>query len=245
MRGTIPAPGSDAAVPLASSPRIVSVITAKSTQVAEASPRSERSADRMARSTRAERLAAQLDGMVDDAERTLRASVSARDAQQIAWLVVCDRGWPRAVLRTDIDLALTDAWMLAWGAHVALPIRLMTPRDLVEQRRIRRRLEQCESALRSALPPAVWHVVDPLDETGRSTLAYVLQAIVVWVDACARCDECARVRERFAIRFSMFAEQAHALGLVPPLALLDLDGWRTVIAAARVYAAGTRDALTA
>jgi hypothetical protein len=230
-------PGSDAAAPLARIPSTVPVTSAMTSDATNAAPRTDGSVERQSRAARADRLATQLDALCEHAERALRESVAARDAQQIAWLVVCDRGWPRTMLRADIDLTLTDAWLAAWSAHVALPVRLLAPRDLVEQRRIRRRLDECETALRSALPAEVWRVVDPLDDTGRSTLAYVLQAIVVWANTCARCNECGRAREQLSLQYTPFVHQAYALGYAPPSALLDLDGWRRVMAMARGDAA--------
>lgn len=201
-------------------------------------PQSSHSAtERAVVAARAERFASQLHAVCREAELVLRESVAARDAQQIAWLVLCDRGWPRDAMRTVVDSSLTNAWLSAWCDHVALPVRLTAPRDLVELRRIRRRLEHCESALRPELPKAVWKIVDPLDDTGRSTLAYVLHALVGWTDATAACEASSRRKARVSVRFSLFAHQAQLLRLAPPRALLDLDGWRELIAEATRLAA--------
>jgi hypothetical protein len=208
----------------------------------DASTRIDRDRDRdlVARAERAERLAAQLDAMCDDGERELREAVAARDDQQIAWLVLCDRGWPRTATKQPPDLSQSYAWLETWSEQVALPVRITTARDMVKLRHVRRRLERCESDLKRELPHGLWRIVEPLDDTGRSTLAYVLHALLAWCDACARCDTAARAKERLAIRFSLFAQHVRALGLMLPAARLDLEGWRGVAVAARLVAATAR-----
>ena len=199
--------------------------------------RTDRDRDVTARVDRAERLSAQLDAMCDDADGELREAVAARDNQQIAWLVLCDRGWPRTATRPPGDLSLSYSWLETWGEQVALPVRITSARDMVKLRHVRRRLERCESDLRRTLPPGLWRIVDPLDDTGRSTLAYVLHAVLAWCDACARCDVAALAKDRVAARFSLFAHHLKGLGLTPPTAPLDVDGWRAVASAARSLAA--------
>ena len=186
---------------------------------------------------RAERLALQLEALCDDGERELRDAVTARDEQQIAWLVLCDRGWPRTATLPPADLALSHAWLSAWSEQVALPVRITSARDMVKLRQVRRRLERCETDLRRDLPVGLWRIVDPLDDTGRSTLAYVLHALLAWYDACKRCDAASRSKERLAMRYSLFNHHVRALGLAPPLAPLDMAGWRAVSSAAREVAA--------
>jgi hypothetical protein len=185
------------------------------------------------RTARAERLAGQLDGVLDDAESALGQAVAARDALQLAWLHLCDRGWPSDPLAVPGDCSLVWQWLASWSELVALPVRVVLPRDLVRLRRIRRRLEQCESSLRAVLPAAVWRLVDPLDETGRSTLAFILLGLEAWLDAKARCAEALVQRERMAVFLSRLSQQARALDLAVPVATLDLAAWRDVAAAAR------------
>ena len=199
--------------------------------------RSDRQRDLPARAERAERFAAQLDGICGDAERELREAVAARDDQQIAWLVLCDRGWPRAATQPPPNQSMTHAWLDTWGAQVALPVRITSARDMVKLRQVRRRLERCEGDLRRELPIDLWQIIDPLDDTGRATLAYVLHALNVWVDACLRCVNAAKAKELLAMRFGLFAHHAVALALVPPAAPLDVEGWRSLATAARFIVA--------
>ena len=202
--------------------------------------RSDRQRDLAARAERAERVATQLDGICDDAERELREAVAARDDQQIAWLVLCDRGWPRTATQPPPNQSMTHAWLDTWGAQVALPVRITSARDMVKLRQVRRRLERCEGDLRRELPIDLWQIVDPLDDTGRATLAYVLHALNAWVDACQRCGNAAKAKERLATRFGLFAHHAGALGLIPPAAPLDVQGWRALASDARFMAADVR-----
>ena len=203
--------------------------------------RGDRDRDQASRAERAERLAAQLEVLCDEGDAALSEAVAARDEQQIAWLILCDRGWPRTskVLRTDVSL--THGWLDTWSDHVALPVRISTARDMVKLRQVRRRLERCELSLRSDLPAELWRIVDPLDDTGRATLAYVLHALLAWVDACTRCDISTSAKERLAGRFSLFAPHIRALSLDPPLAPLDVSSWRALAAAARSCAAEARE----
>ena len=203
----------------------------------DVSGRTDRDRDLIARAERAERLSAEIDALCDAADGELRQAVAARDEQQIAWLVLCDRGWPRTATRPPGDLALSSLWLDTWGEQVALPVRITSARDMVKLRQVRRRLERCESDLRRTLPPGLWRIVDPLDDTGRSTLAYVLHALFAWCDAWARCDMAALAKDRVAVRFSLFVHQVNGLGLAPPPAPLDVEGWRAVASAARTLTA--------
>lgn len=206
----------------------------------DGSARKDRQRDLAARRERADRLATQLDGICDDAERELREAVAARDDQQIAWLVLCDRGWPRTATQPPPNQSTTHAWLYTWGEQVALPVRITTARDMIKLRQVRRRLERCESDVRRQLPIDLWQIIDPLDDTGRATLAYVLQALNVWVDACLRCVNAAKAKDRLAMRFGLLVHHAGALGLFPPAAPLDVEGWRALASAARFMAADTR-----
>lgn len=187
-----------------------------------------------------DQLAEQLDGVRDEAESALRGAVCARKELAAAWLTLCDRGWPDDPTSVPIDATPALDWLDVWGEYVALPIRVLLPRDLVRQRRIRGRLERCELALRDVLPVSVWTVVDPLDETGRSTLAFILQAYQVWAEAKTRCDLALRQRERIAACFARLSPQARALDLSVPAAPLDLDAWEAVGTAAREIAESAR-----
>ena len=226
--------------------RTTTVPFVSSTSVStEGSSRSDRQGDLAARAERAEQLATQLDGICDDGERELREAVAARDDQRIAWLVLCDRGWPRTATQHPPDQSLTHCWLDTWAEQVALPVRITSARDMVKLRQVRRRLERCESDLRRELPVDLWQIIDPLDDTGRATLAYVLHALNVWVDACLRCVNAAKAKERLAIRFGLLSHHGVALGLVPPAAPLDVEGWRALALSARFMAADVRQTYVA
>lgn len=192
------------------------------------------------RAARAERMALQLDSVCIEADASLRIALTARHDQQLAWLVLCDRGWPADQAVEGFDIVPVHDWLMHWSDLVALPVRIMSPRHLVKIHRIRRRLERCEAALRPSLPASMWQIVGPLDETGRSTLACVLQALVACVDACAWCDMATRQKKRLAVWLSLFTHQARSLRLTVPAAPLDLDGWRRVASEARALAAIAR-----
>lgn len=175
-----------------------------------------------------------------DADVRMHLAVRARHDQQMSWLVLCDRGWPQEHAVEGVDFAVTGAWMSAWGDLLALPIRVRTPRDLMRMLTllpIRRRLKHAESALREMLPEGLWAVVDPLDDTGRATLSYLLQAIVVWEDALTRVASASRQKDKTIAAFQLISLEAESLGLLPPTAPLDLDAWRSLAAEARQRAA--------
>lgn len=199
---------------------------------------SRRDADvaRAAIGLQAERLAAVVDTMCDDGEAVLRIAVAARDEQRVAWLVLCHTGWPNTMLTSPIDPRLTAAWLEAWTAYVAMPVRLSSAREMALQRRILRRLHRCETSLRPKLPQRVIDLVEPLDRTGRSTLAFVLRALQQWLDATARYDASAQLKQSLHTCASMLQRQAAQLGLSAPLAPLDLAGWRRVADDARALA---------
>ena len=151
--------------------------------------------------------------------------------------MLCDRGWPKEHPVAGFDITLVQEWLATFGEMVALPVRILSPRDMVRLRRIRRRLERCELSLRPSLPVPVWQLIDPLDDTGRSTLSCLLQALVVWVGTTERCDAVTRQKERITVWLSLFTHQARTLGWWVPAAPLDLVAWREVAAAARSMAA--------
>jgi hypothetical protein len=192
------------------------------------------------RRARAERLAQQLDGVLDDAESALDEAVAARHSLQLAWLSLCDRGWPSDRLAAPVDCSHVWQWLASWSELVALPVRVVLPRDLVRQRLIRRRLDRCETSLRGALPSAVWRLADPLDETGRSTLAFILLGLQAWLDSKSRCAAALAQRERMTAFLTRLSQQARALDLAVPVAPLDLAAWREVAAAARLLVVQTR-----
>lgn len=184
----------------------------------------------------AERLAHEISDVCEHAEQHLQFAVRARQDQQVAWMVLCERGWPLDASADGVNFPLIAQFLRAWGDLVALPVRMWKPTDLLKMTQVRKRLAQTEQQLRTVLPAALWEVVDPLDDTGRATLAYVLQALDVWHDANTRCLAAARIKEALIQRFGEFAAQADALALTAPDAPLDLDGWRALAADARLLA---------
>ncbi len=189
---------------------------------------------------RAERLATQIDRACVDTEEALQASISARDAQQLAWLVLCDRGWCQTYRTAPHDAELVRRWLSLWAEFVMLPVRLRKLQDLVQFLLLRRKLSRIERELREAIPPSVWYIVDPLDGTGRATLACALQALEWWVEMRVCADTIERTKARQLAFLSLLSELALSLRLWVPEAPLDLDGWRAVAVAARDMAAAAR-----
>jgi hypothetical protein len=175
-----------------------------------------------------------------ETEAALQASVAARDDQQLAWLVLCDRGWCSADRNAPDDIKPVRRWLTTWADFVSLPVRVLAPQDQVRFRLLRRVLTRLEVDLRTAIPPSVWNIVDPLDETGRATLACALLALEGWVEMSARADAIERAKARHLAFLSFLAELARSLGLSLPAAPLDLSGWREVASAAREMAAAAR-----
>lgn len=184
----------------------------------------------------AERLAHEITGVCDHAEQHLQFAVRARQDQQVAWLVLCDRGWPLDASANGVDATRTAQWLAAWRDMVALPVKVWKPTDMLRLKQVRNRLTQSEQQLRTVLPAALWELVDPLDDTGRATLAFVLQALDIWQDANTRCLAATRIKEALVQRFGEFGAQARTMSLEPPTAPLDLDGWRTLAVDARLIA---------
>lgn len=184
-------------------------------------------------SARAHRLAEQLDEVCGQAELHLQFAVQARAEQQAAWLRLCDRGWPTTGGAEGLVFSRTTAWMDAWSQMVALPVKVWKPLDYLRLRRVRNDLSEAEGALRLVLPAAVWQLVDPLNDTGRATLAFVLQALTEWQAASTRWAAASRIKEALAARFAELAVEATDLGFSVPVAPLDLSDWRRVSREAR------------
>ena len=178
-------------------------------------------------------LADQIDEVCDDLNRMQLTAVTARDDEEMAWLVLCDRGWPRDVSVEGLDVTPAYAWIAAWGEFTSLPVEIATAQDRTKQRWIEERLEACEAPLPHLLPDGLWLVVGPLDATGRATLAYVLRALAALLDARSHCAAAATRREELFGRFTLFRNQARQLGVRAPLAPLDARAWRAAATALR------------
>ena len=179
------------------------------------------------------RLADEIDQVCDAVERAQLTAAAARDDAEMAWLVVCDRGWPRDCVAIGLDLTATFAWLAAWSELVSLPVQIATQLDKSKLRWIEERLTLCERPLRSSLPEGLWHVIGAFDQTGRATLAYVLQALVTLTETHAQATSAVVSRDQLVERLSFFRQQARKLGLRAPLSPLDLRAWRATAISVR------------
>ena len=177
-------------------------------------------------------LARQLRSACDDCERGLAAAVQTRQEQEMAWLVLCDRGWPADQMVAAPAIAVVEDWLACWRDFIALPVKVDGIRDRFRLRGVQQRFEKVEATLRPLLPAAVWQLVLPLDATGRATLAYILQAIHDLEATRTRAQASRRLREQLIARFNALRGPTIALGIEPPDAPLDTAYWRKVAAAA-------------
>jgi hypothetical protein len=88
----------------------------------------------------------------------------------------------------------------------------------------------------------VLNVIGPLNDTGRSTLAYVLEGLVGYVKAEEIVDETTREKQELSARLSTLVQQVREHDISPPDARLDLYGWRAVAGEARGITAQAREA---
>jgi hypothetical protein len=190
---------------------------------------------------RAEMLASQLQTFCESAAGALLSTVDARRDQRAAWDELTDRGWPEQAPVEPRQVELAMEWLRIWREMLALPVRVRWPRDLLRRRSIRRRLGALEQELRPVMPAALWTVVEPLNDVGRATLSHALQGLLVWAEAHGRVQEAMRGREAIATRVAILTHRALTLGITPPSAPLDLDGWKDVATAARLLAANAID----
>lgn len=213
------------------------VVTAASANQGELSPSQQARLERLREPTStaafSARLADQIDAACDDVERVQLLSVTALDDEAMAWLTLCDRGWPHDGVVDALDLTPAFAWLAGWSELVSLPPEISSPLDRSKLRWIDERLTQCEAPLRSVLPDAVWLVVGPLDQTGRATLAFVLQALITFVDARTHTSAAESRNRDLVDRFAVYRQQARRLGVRAPLAALDVRAWRAAALAVR------------
>jgi hypothetical protein len=205
--------------------------------LSSARPSGDRVSELSTAAGRAERLAARIEDACRESEAVMEELVVARDREQLAWLILCDRGWPSTERAVPANLAAARHWMAIWADVVALPARMRTPGAVLRQVRLRRELATCEPGVALVLPAPAWELVTPLDAIGRATLACLLQALEVWVAAREFALGVERRKQRQVALLSLLAELAHSLGLHVPEAPLDLDGWRAVAGEARVIVA--------
>jgi hypothetical protein len=179
------------------------------------------------------RLAEQIEAVCDDVERVQFLAISALDDEAMSWLLLCDRGWPRECPVDGFDLTPAFAWLAAWSELVSLPVEISTPLDKSKLRWIEERLTACEQPLVARLPEGLRQVIGAMDQTGRATLACVLQALVGLIDARSYTAAAASRRDELGARLAVLRREARELGIRAPLAPLDVRAWRATAAAVR------------
>lgn len=185
------------------------------------------------RTVAALRFAEAVEECADEAAEELAQACRMLEEEAIAWLVLCDRGWPNGLRPAENLLPSARAWMAAWSEFVALPPRPSGTRESNDSREICRMLESEEKALRLVLPADVWSLVNPLDGTGRATLASLLQSIAVWSAAHVRALGAAQRTVHVRERFDRLSGELSGLGLLGPSDPLDVELWRAIAATAR------------
>lgn len=178
------------------------------------------------------RFARQLVATCDECEGGLAAAVQVRQEQEMAWLVLCDRGWPAHQMVPQPAIPVVAEWLACWDDFVKLPPKVEGIRDRFRLRGVLSRFEKVEGTLKPMLPAEVWRLVLPLDATGRATFSFILQGIQALEVIRLRAAESRKLRAQLIARFNTFREPAQALGLQPPEAPLDTAAWRAIAAAA-------------
>ncbi len=201
-------------------------------------PRLDRLREVSDRAEIAGRVASTLEFCCADSEHDLAVAQERLDAESLAWLVLCDRGWPSDTRPAPEALEAAREWMASWSELVNLPVVAHGSGDASRHREIRLSLFLCEWKLRPSLPDAVWNVVGPLNPTGQATLACVLQALAAWVDANSKALAAAQRTVQLRERFDRVSRELPALGIPVPANPLDLRSWRSVASQARAIAAG-------
>ncbi len=182
---------------------------------------------------RVERTLVAIETFCAEAEHDLCVAEKAVEEESIAWLTLCARGWPHDVRADAGILASARGWMAEWSEYITLPVRVDGAQDLSRQSSIREQLSQCEAALRPSLPDALRILVDPLDETGRATLACALQALAACIEARERALLAIHRTVALRERAQRLTTECTSLGLVPPSDTLEIAAWRRAVATAR------------
>jgi hypothetical protein len=190
----------------------------------------------------ASRLATEIAQLSDEGEGRLRAAADARALEQERLSDLLERGWPEEKRPDGIELPVVRDWVQSRSELLKLPLRRWDPRVHFERRRINRRLSESETHILPRLPREVLNVIGPLNDTGRSTLAYVLEGLVGYVKAEEIVDETAREKQELSARLNTLVDQVREHDISPPEARLDLYGWRAVAGEARGITAQAREA---
>lgn len=190
-------------------------------------------------------VAQRIESICTVAERVLDDAAAARHDQQLAWIVLRDRGWPVERPKVGVGLKPVLGWLRSWSHFVSLPVRIDTAADLIRSQLISRHLDRWEMALLPVLPEPVRRLVTPLDRTGRATLSCLLQALEAWCLATSQCETLSKEKQRLAVTFAALAPEVRRLGLKVPLAPLDLGAWAAIAASARSTAPAADQSATA
>lgn len=164
----------------------------------------------------------------DECEGGLAAAVAVRQEQEMAWLVLCDRGWPAHQMVPQPAIPVVTEWLACWAEFVQLPVKVQGIRDRFRLRALQSRFEKVEGTLKPMFPAEVWHLVQPLDATGRATFAFILQGIQQLEAIRLKAAESRRLRAQLIARFNTFRAPTQALGIEPPDAPLDTAAWRRI-----------------
>lgn len=172
------------------------------------------------------RLAAQIDDACEELTRVLSAAAEMQALLDRAWLELCNRGWPADAQIEGRDLTRAFEWFSFWNEMATLPVTIGTALDRKKLDWLMARLRECEGPPHPKLPEEVWILISPLNDTGRATLAFLMQAVVA-LEAAKR-DAASVERRQAAVleRFAVYRREAQQLGIRAPLAPLDLRAWR-------------------
>lgn len=156
-----------------------------------------------------------------------------KELRDLAWMELCNRGWPVDAQIEGRDLTRAFEWFAVWNEMATLPVTIDTSLDQKKLDWLKARLRECEGPPHPKLPEGIWILISPLDDTGRATLAFLMQAVVA-LEAAKR--EAAAVERRKAAvveRFALCRREAYKLGIRAPLAPLDVRARRTAATAVR------------
>ena len=180
------------------------------------------------------RLAGQIDDACEELTRVLSAAADVKEFRDLAWLELCNRGWPVDAPIEGRDLTRAFEWFAVWNEMATLPVTIDSALDKKKLDWLMARLRECEGPPHPKLPEEVWILISPLTDTGRATLAFLMQAVVA-LEAATREAASVEVRKAAVVeRFGIYRREARTLGIRAPLAPLDLRAWRAAATAVRL-----------
>lgn len=180
------------------------------------------------------RLADRIDEACEELTRVASAEAEARELVNAAWRALCERGWPTDARIEGRDLTRAFEWFAAWNELATLPVTIVSARDQKKHDWLMARLRECEGPPHPKLPEEVWILIAPLDQTGRATFAYLMQAVVAW-EAVQRNAAAVEQRKGTVVeRLAVQRREALKLGIRAPLAPLDVRAWRATAQALRL-----------